>query len=203
MQEFFASFVRKLIRKAIIVVIGGGALLAIGFFNEDRTEYPGKAQFQAVDNLIDLGKSEVAQGDSAQTQASAAVFANAMQASFKGVSRGGEFSTYVKRTPTAVVIICQVPQLRKYKNQKDRDALSEIAWALGRIAATEIPGVKDTDTLIIGLRGLASYGPIWEGTVGGGATKKTDAGKEVRRLYPYFVEAPKAEAPPVEAPKGV
>ena len=59
------------------------------------------------------------------------------------------------------MILCHVPELRNYKSEDSREAICKIAWMAGQSSAKKIPGIKDSDTLIIGLRGFASYGPIW------------------------------------------
>lgn len=179
----------SLIRKAIFLAIGLGVILLIGYCNTDHKDYPGKAQFEKIDALIDRRSSDIAHGDSEETKAAATAFASLMKnmqaVLFKGgsgrsIATGGEFLTYVKRTPTAVVILCHVPELRNYKEGKTRDALGQIAWTAGKSAAQKIPGVRETDTLIIGLRGFASYGPVWEGPISGDVTKKTDDPDEKR-----------------------
>ncbi|MES2709202.1 MAG: hypothetical protein V4726_21580 [Verrucomicrobiota bacterium] len=193
--------IRSLIRKALFLAIGLGVLLVIGFFASDRKDYPGKAQFEKVNSLISTGSGGTAHGDSDETRAAATAFAASMKmlqaAAFSGgsgrsLASCGEFVTYVKRTPNAVVILCHVPELRNYKDDKARETLSLLAWTAGQTALAQIPGLQDSDTLIIGLRGFASYGPIWEGTVSGEATRKTDELDEKKRLYPFFIEGGKA-----------
>jgi hypothetical protein len=192
------SAIISLIRKAIFIAIGLCIILLIGYFASDRKDYPGKAQFEKVDSLIRTSSGGVAYGDSDDTRAAASAFSTSMKtmqaALFSGGSgrsfaTGGNFLTYVKRTPNAVVILCHVPELRNYKDATTRETLAKIAWSSGKAAATKIPGVTGSDTLIIGLRGFGSYGPIWEGTISGEATKKTDDLNEKKRLYPFFVEA--------------
>ena len=187
----------SLLRKAIVLAIGLGIILLIGYFASDRKDYPGKAQFEKVDSLITTSSGGIAHGDSDEARAAASAFAASMKtmqaSSFSGGSgrsfaTGGDFLTYVKRTPNAVVILCHVPELRNYKDEKTRGALAQIAWSAGKAAVAKISDVKDSDKLIIGLRGFGSYGPIWEGTVSGNATKKTDDLDEKKRLYPFFVE---------------
>jgi hypothetical protein len=188
----------SLVRKAVVGAVILGVLLVIGYFASDRKDYPGKAEFEQVNSRITTSSEGVAHGDSEAARAAAEGFAKTMKtlqaALFTGGSgrsfaTGGEFLTYLKHTTNAVVILCHVPELRNYKDEKTRAALATIAWSAGQAAAKKLSGVQDTDTLIIGLRGFASYGPIWEGTVAGAATKKTDDLDEKRRLYPFFAQA--------------
>ena len=189
-------FVISLLRKAIFAGIAVGVLLLIGHFTEDKTDYPGKKEFEEVNSLINTSSGDVAYGDSEGTKVAASKFASSMKtmqsALFSGGSgrsfaTGGNFLTYVKRTPEAVVILCHVPELRNYKDEA-REAIAQLAWTTGQAVTSTIPGIKPTDTLIIGLRGFASYGPIWEGTVSGEAAKKTNDLDEKKRLYPFFVQ---------------
>ncbi len=105
----------------------------------------------------------------------------------RSFATGGEFLTYIKRTPNAVVVLCHVPELRNYKEEKTRNALAKIAWSAAQSATNKIHGVQPTDTLIVGLRGFGSYGPIWEGQVSGESTTKTDDLDEKKRFYPFFI----------------
>ena len=190
------NIAKSLARKAVIAAVVLGILLVIGFLASDRKDYPGKSEFEVVDSLITTSADGVAHGDSAETRTAAEGFAKSMKTlqstlftggSGRSFATGGEFLTYLKHTTNAVVILCHVPELRNYKDEKTRSVLARIAWSSGQAAAKRLSGVQDSDTLIIGLRGFASYGPIWEGTVAGEATKKTDDLSEKRRLYPFFV----------------
>lgn len=189
-------FVISLVRKAILAGVVLGVFLLIGYFSSDRKDYPGKTEFEQVDSLINTNSGDVAYGDSEGSKAAASKFASSMKtmqsALFTGGSgrsfaTGGDFLTYIKRTPDAVVILCHVPELRNYKD-KAREALTQLAWTTGQAVTSTIPDIKPSDTLIIGLRGFGSYGPIWEGTVSGEPVKKTDDLDEKRRLYPFFVQ---------------
>lgn len=190
------KIVVSLVRKALFLGIGLGVILLVGYCASDRADYPGKANFEKIDSLITTHSGGIAHGDSEQTRAAAAAFAASMKTlqatlfsggSGRSFATGGDFLTYVKRTPDAVVILCHVPELRNYKD-KTREALAQLAWAAAKTAAGTLPEIEDTDTLIVALRGFGSYGPIWEGTVAGEATKKTDDLDEKKRLYPFFVE---------------
>ena len=191
--------IKSLIRKVIFLGIALGILLTIGYFASDHKDYPGRKEFEKIDSTLNTNAKDTTNGDSDETRAAASAFASKMKtlqsAFFTGGSghsfaTGGNFLTYIKHTPNAVIILCHVPELRNYKDEKTRDALALIAWTAGQAAAKKIPGVKDSDTLIIGLRGFALYGPIWEGTVSGDAAKKTDDDSEKKRLYPFFAAAP-------------
>lgn len=186
----------SLLRKALYVGIGLVGFMILGFFTADRKDYPGKAEFEKVNRLLGTSSKGVTHGDSEEEKAAAGEFATSMKTlqgtlftggSGRSIATKGDFLTYVKRTPNAVVVLCHVPELRNYKDAKTREMLTELAWSSGRAAAKKIPGIKESDTLIVGLRGFASYGPIWEGTVSGEATKKSDGPEEKKRLYPFFV----------------
>ena len=149
-----------------------------------------------MNSLITVNSGgNIAHGDSTETKAAAASFASSMktmqgalfpEVGGKAFATGGNFLTYIKRTPGAVVILCHVPELRGYKDEA-RVALAQLAWSTGKAVVRTIPRVNPSDTLIIGLRGFGSYGPIWEGSVSGDPVRKTDELDEKRRLYPFFV----------------
>ena len=188
--------IASLLRKAVFLAIALGVILGIGYFASDRKDYPGKSEFEEVNALITTGSDGVAHGDSEEAKSAAAVFANSMKSmqatlfsggSGRSFATGGEFLTYIKRTPNAVVVLCHVPELRNYKEEETRDALAQIAWSSAKSATKKISGVQPTDTLIVGLRGFGSFGPIWEGPVSGDAEIKTDDLDEKKRLYPFFV----------------
>lgn len=54
-------------------------------------------------------------------------------------------------------------------------------------AAKELQFSTNSPAVIVGLRGFASYGPIWSGKRVGEPEVKTDEIDVVRRLYPFFV----------------
>jgi len=188
--------IKLLIRKVLFLGIGSAILITIGYFLSDRKDYPGKSEFEEVDSLITTGSGGAAHGDSEDTKKAAAEFSSAMKSMqanlFSGgngrsFATGGEFLTYIKRAPNAVVVLCHVPELRNYKDEETRESLSQIAWSVAKSAVAKINGIQPTDTLIVGLRGFGSYGPIWEGEFSGNPTKKTDEVDEQKRLYPFFL----------------
>ena len=185
-----------LLRK--IIIFGGilGVILLIGYCASDHKDYPGRTQFEAANSQITTNTGGAAHGKNPACQEVAAQFAISMKklqaAMFSGGSgrsfaTGGDFVTYVEQSPKGFAILCHVPELRNYKSPESREALASIAWAAGKIAIAKHPLKNPSDTLIIGLRGFGSYGPIWEGTIDGNPTLKTDDLSEEKRLYPFFV----------------
>lgn len=190
-QKVFIRLFRKTISLALVL----GAVLLVGYLASDRTNYPGRKEFEVADDRINTSTDQVAHGASEEEKKTAASFSKTMKAmqaalftggSGKSFATGGEFLTYVQRSPNSVVILCHVPELRNYKEAKTREALAKLAWANGKIACANLQGLTGSETLIIGLRGFSLYGPIWEGTVSGEVTKKTDESGDVKRLYPFF-----------------
>lgn len=192
----------RLLRKAVFSLVGLGIICLVGYLASDHKDYPGKAEFEIADGLIDTKAGGIAQGNSKEAKDVAAAFSiqtKAMQAVlFKGGSgrsfaSGGEFVTYCRHTPNAVVLMVHVPELRNYKDEKTRAALAALAWTTANLAAKNLPFATEEPTIIVGLRGFASYGPIWSGKLGGKPEIKTDEVDEKRRIYPYFVPTPAAK----------
>jgi hypothetical protein len=119
----------------------------------------------------------------------------------KSFATNGEFITYVHHTDQAVVVLCHVPELRNYKDAAVRASLAELAWVNAQRAAAKLPGVTPAHILVVGLRGFASYGPIWEGPLSGEAVKKTDSSLERDRFHPFFAPAV-TKAPEASKPAG-
>jgi hypothetical protein len=181
----------------------------------EGTTVAGKAEFETANKLIGVSSGDSAFGDSPTSQAAAVRFSKSMKTmqgmmfsggSGRSLATKGEFLTYVRHTDQAVVVLCHVPELRNYKDASVRESLASLAWLNAQMAAATLPGVKPSHTLIVGLRGFASYGPIWEGPVSGEPVKKTDSGLERKRLHPFFAPvvtvAPATPAPvePVATP---
>ena len=169
---------------------------------------PGEAEFEAANKLLTTSSAGAKFGNSPASIEAAGNFSASvkrMQAllfsggSGKSFATKGDFLTYVHCTDKAVVVLCHVPELRNYKDASVRESLAELAWANAQMAAEKLPGVTPSHTLVVGLRGFASYGPIWEGPLNGDPKKKTDSALERDRLYPFFAPVEKT-APAVSAP---
>lgn len=156
---------------------------------------PGEAEFEQVNGQITTNAKGVAHGASPEAQAAAGKFASTMkqmQAVFfsggsgKSFASGGDFVTVVAQRPGVVIVLCHVPELRNYKSKEVRESLAELAWSVAQREMTTLPGVDPETKLIVGLRGFASYGPIWEGKLDGDAQVKSDDVGGRKRFYPYF-----------------
>ncbi len=178
--------------------VGFGVLLVIGYCASDRKDYPGKAEFEVADQLIANKSTGTTHGNTPEAKAVAMRFSAQIKplqaALFTGgsgnsLASGGEFLTYCRHNPDSVVFMVHVPELRNYKVAKTRESLGQLAWVVANASAKELKFADPTPTIIVGLRGFASYGPIWSGKLGGEPELKTDDLDEKRRLYPHFVAA--------------
>jgi hypothetical protein len=200
--------IRLGIRVALVGIIAG-VLLVVGYFATDRKDYPGKAEFEEANKLITTNSKGNAHGNSDSAKKAAAKFASTIKplqaklftgGSGRSFASGGEFVTYCRQNPDSVAFIVHVPELRNYKEQRTREALGKLAWTTANGAAKALPFSSTNPAIIVGLRGFASYGPIWSGKLGGEPEVKTDDLDEKRRLYPFFLpqgqidRAKKAEA---------
>ena len=96
------TLIMSLIRKAVFLTIGLGAFLLIGYLASDRKDYPGKAQFEEANSLIDNSSKGIVHGDSSDTQAAASAFSNSMktlQATLFSGGSGRSFATGVVSLP--------------------------------------------------------------------------------------------------------
>jgi ribosomal protein L7/L12 len=186
----------KLVGKIVFLAMGVGVLLVIGYLATDHKDYPGKAAFEKANQKITTNTEGAAHGNSEKAKEAAARFASTIKplqaALFTGGSgrsfaSGGDFVTYCQHNADSVAFIVHVPELRNYKDAKARAALAMLAWTAASGAAKNLPFSSTSPAVIVGLRGFASYGPIWSGKLGGEPEAKTDDLDEKRRLYPFFV----------------
>jgi ribosomal protein L7/L12 len=185
----------KLIRKIIVLAVVVGVFLVIGYLLTDHKDYPGKAAFEEANKKITTNAEGAAHGNSEIAKAAAAKFAliiKPLQAALftggsgRSFASGGDFVTYCQHNAESVAFIVHVPELRNYKDAKAREALAQLAWTASRGAAKDLPFSSTNPSVIVGLRGFGSYGPIWSGKLGGEPEVKTDDLDEKRRLYPFF-----------------
>ena len=191
----------------------GGILFGISIYKivSDLKHYkysPGEELFDAANANLAIFYDTPGFGNSPEATKMATAYSTALRKlrndSFYGGSEwtpgDNVFLIYCRLTPTELVILCHVPDLRHYKGD-NRTLLVGLAWDLAQALADKYHVPKDT-TLVLGLRGAQFYGPIWEGKVGEDAITKTDELIGEPRLYPYFIDLPTAR-PPSPAPSGV
>ncbi len=159
---------------------------------------PGYKEFDAADNLISSKSKGATHGNSDAAKASAAGFSSAMKAmtealftggSKKNLMTGGDFLTYCHDGADTIVFLCHVPSLRSYKSDEAKDGLNKIAWSVATDAAKKLdPNHKKN--LMVGLRGITSYGSVLQGR-NGEEQASSPAGSDDKSVFlPVF--APKA-----------
>ncbi len=186
-----------------------GVVVTVGKASRERREAqtPGMAEFNTVNSAIVGYKGDDALGNDALAQKIGTVFSHDLaeirSAAFTGGDAHamslseGHFITYCHETPEAVVIICHVPQLRKFAGDA-KAALMQYAWRIAQGAVTSVaPG--RSGKLYVGLRGIALYYEIWSGPLTGPAQKKQEPKVGLTEIYAVF--APQAAiAKPEAAP---
>lgn len=194
---------REWMKRLGLVCVVIGALLSGGCGKSDRPGKPGETEFEAVNRKITTNKDGASHGDSPETVAAAGEFAASMKqmqalmftgGSGKSFASGGEFVTAIVQRPDAVIVLCHVPELRHYKTEEARASLAGLAWTVAQRTTAKLPGVTAGTKLMVGLRGVVSYGPIWEGKMEGDAEVKNDDVGGRKRFYPHFA-APEPQAP--------
>lgn len=169
--------------------------------SEREAATPGYKEFEAAHKLIGSSTKGRIHGNNEAAKETAQGFSSLMRTmtsmaftggSKKNLMTDGEFLTYCHDRGDTIVILCHVPSLRSYKTEETKAALAEIAWAAGKAAIKEIdPDHKKT--LMVGLRGIASYGSIQKGATTGDAKPKKLGTSSRSVFYPAF--APVAVMP--------
>lgn len=158
---------------------------------------PGFEQFTAANDLIDSKSKGQCHGNTDAARQAADGFSTSMKTmtgmffsggSKKNLMTGGDFLTYCHEGPETIVVLCHVPSLRSYKSEETKQGLADIAWSSAcRSVAALDPDHKKT--LLVGLRGIASYGSIQKGM-----TSSEDGGESLDTsdksvFYPAFLSA--------------
>lgn len=180
----------------VIFAIGG---ILIGFvgMNEGEADaqmtkdFPGKPVFEEANDMIDrrhdakAGNGNTPEAEEA-AQAFGTFFKEIQSVSFSGGAEkyeDREFFTYCRQDENGVTFICQVPGMRKYKDDEAKKALSDIAWIAASKVARGMPGVDENTELTVGLRGLVIYGSIQQGKIN---DENPVEDNEMKILYKVF-----------------
>lgn len=161
--------------------------LAIGILGErenaKEAATPGYKEFDAADDLIGSKSSGPTHGDSESAKQAADKFSKGMKAmtdalftggSKKNLLTGGEFLSYCHEGGKTIVFICHVPSLRSYKDHEAKDGLNKIAWSVANSTA-EALDPEHKKSLVVGLRGITTYGCAMKGSVGKESPDSTDS----------------------------
>ncbi|MBG7608384.1 MAG: hypothetical protein IZT59_10195 [Verrucomicrobia bacterium] len=154
-------------------------------------QFPGKAVFEDANDLIDSHRTDApANGNTPAAEKAARAFGT-MFKEFQSVSfEGGadkyserEFLTYCRQGTDGITFLCQVPGMRKYKDDESKNALAEIAWITASKVAKEIPGSTEDNMLTVGLRGIAIYDSVRQGTIGSENPVRNDDKKALYKIF--------------------
>jgi hypothetical protein len=141
---------------------------------------PGYKEFEAANDLIGSSSKGTVHGNTASAREAASGFSDTMKemtdmlftgGSKKNLLTDGAFLTYCHEDSDSVVFLCHVPSLRSYKSDDVQSGLDSVAWAAANRALAKIEGAGDRK-LVVGLRGISSYGSILSGQVGAEAPDK-------------------------------
>lgn len=168
---------------------------------KEEAAKPGHAEFTAADNRIGYRKGDdLAHGNSKEAEAAAQGFADAMKGIGKMAFSGGKnpdagFPTFCQQGKDTIVFLCHVPELRHYKSDEAKDGLATIAWISARAAAATLdPG--QTKSLVVGLRGITSYGILLQGSPADEAPRRAGSSEKSALIYPAFAPGPDKPASP-------
>ncbi|MBA3937779.1 MAG: hypothetical protein H0X38_09975 [Planctomycetes bacterium] len=191
-----------------------GVVVTVGKASRERREAqtPGMAEFNTVNSAIVAYKGDDALGNDDDAKRIGTVFSRDLTAIRSAAFTAGDahavsmseghFITYCHETPGAVVIICHVPQLRKFAGDA-KATLMQYAWRIAQGAVKSVaPG--RSGRLYVGLRGIALYYEIWSGPLDGPAQKKQEPKVGLTEIYTVFAppaSAAKPEATPPAEPR--
>lgn len=159
---------------------------------------PGYKEFTAANDLIDSSSKGPCHGNTEAAKTAAAGFSSVMKGmtetlftggSKKNLMTGGEFLTYCQDGKDTIVILCHVPSLRSYKSEEAKSALSDMAWGAGKAAANRLDP-EHKKTLMVGLRGISSFGSIQKGATTDSAEPETLTDLHDKSVfYPAFLSS--------------
>ncbi|MCW1883470.1 hypothetical protein OKA04_01935 [Luteolibacter flavescens] len=170
---------------------------------KELAKIPGYTAFKEADKMIaSAGDGPTAHGNTPKATETAAGFARAFKAmrevAFTEGSKSplltkGEFLTYCHHGRDTVVILCHVPDFRKYADDT-RGSLEDIAWTLARHQAA---GLADggNPRLIVGLRGATTYGDLLHGSAKDEEPARANYYDQKTILYTPFADATSGPAP--------
>ena len=162
----------------------------------EHAKIPGYSQFKAADDRIGSKSEGDVHGNTDAARDAASRFSTSMKtmtaAFFTGGSKknlmtGGKFLTYCHDGRDAIVFLCHVPSLRSYKSDESMETLNQIAWGIAAETARKMDP-EHKKTLMVGLRGIASYGSIQEGTFRPEDGEPTLLSDDTSAFYSAFAE---------------
>ena len=186
---------------AIPLALGG---MAASSLEKKNAATPGYAGFNAANELIGSKSKGTTHGNTPEAKSTAEAFSTlfktVQQQAFTGGSKrnlltGGEFLTYCHNGKDAIAFLCHVPELRNYKEQSTKDSLTEIAWMTATTVARKLDP-EGKKNLVVGLRGISSYGFILSGKPADEKPVRADESKKAEILYPPFIDTQDSPAPP-------
>ena len=162
---------------------------------------PGYKEFEAANSLIASHSKGAFHGNTDEAREAARSFSSSMKTmaslaftggSKKNLMTDGEFLTYCQDGEDGIVILCHVPSLRSYKTEETKSALAQIAWSAGQACAAKLD-TEQKKSLVVGLRGIASYGSIQQGPTSGDAKPKSLPTSDRSVFYSFFAPPPAPE----------
>ena len=198
----------RLIIITCVAVVGffmlGGLVLAIGSGGKQRSwdANPGKQGFDEVNTQIVGYHGLDALGNTTDAvkigQAFSQELAAIREVAFTGGGdaqalslSSGHFITYCQESGDDLLIICHVPQLRKFAGDA-KAALMGYAWKTAQHAVLATHP-DHHGKVYVGLRGIALYYEIWIGTAHGAPAQRLPPDAGLKAAYALF--APKAGGP--------
>jgi len=177
-----------------------GLVLAFGSGGKQRTwdANPGKQGFDEVNAQIIGYHGADALGNTADAVQIGAAFSQELSAIRAAAFTAGDaqalslssghFITYCQESGDDLLIICHVPQLRKFTSEA-KAALMGYAWKTAQHAVLATHP-DHHGKVYVGLRGIALYYEIWVGTAHGAPAQRLPADAGLSAAYALF--APKA-----------
>jgi hypothetical protein len=185
---------------AVPLAVGG---MGVASLEKKNAATPGYTGFNAANDLIGSKSKGTTHGNSPEAKAAADTFSESFkrlqQLAFTGGSKrnlltGGEFLTYCQNGKDSIAFLCHVPELRNYKDDDTKNSLAEIAWMTAKMAAQKLDP-EGKKNLVVGLRGISSYGFLLSGKPSDEKPQRAEESKKAEILYPPFIDSQDSPAP--------
>lgn len=171
--------------------------------NAKEAASPGCKEYTAAYDLIDSKSKGETHGNTGAAKVAAAEYSTSMKAmvamlftggSKKNLMTGGDFLTYCHDGADTIVFLCHVPSLRSYKSDESKKSLADLAWAAAKKSCAKLDP-ENRKNLVVGLRGIASYGSIQQGKASGEDQPKSLDTSDKSVFYTAFVATAEASPP--------
>jgi len=182
-----ASPLRAAVTAAVaLAAVGGATILLVREGAEAPAADPGRIELEAAEVRLRDGAGAV--GDSAEAEALAAAFLEALAADPRLAGKTPPEAVLCVRSPGRACFLVALPRLNDEWPRDGRAPLVDAAWDAAVAATADLPAGDDR-RLAVALKGQLFYGGMAVGPAAGEEPRRESAGAIVTDpLLPFFVE---------------